>query len=155
MRWAGRVAWMCSLCPLIQHNLTLNHSLCSSHIIFPVHYFYYYYYFVIYTYYYLYFVKSRRMRWAGRVARMMEKRNAYRLLVGKPEGKRPLWRPRRRWVENIRMDIFELERGHIVWIGLTQDMNRWRGFCEFGIESSGSIKCLEITECPDNWWPLE
>jgi hypothetical protein len=49
--------------------------------------------------------KSRRMKWADRVARMMKKRNAYRLLVGKPEGKRPLGRPRRRWVDNIRVDL--------------------------------------------------
>jgi hypothetical protein len=48
-------------------------------------------------------MKSMRMRWAGHVARMGEKRNAYRILVGKPEGKRPLGRPRRRWVDNIRM----------------------------------------------------
>jgi hypothetical protein len=53
-------------------------------------------------------MKSRRMRWAGHVARMGEKRNAHRLLVGKPEGKRPLGRPRRRWVDNIRMDLGEL-----------------------------------------------
>jgi hypothetical protein len=50
-------------------------------------------------------ISSRRMRWAGHVALMREKRNAYRLLVGKPEGKRPLGRPRRRWVDNIRMDL--------------------------------------------------
>jgi hypothetical protein len=53
-------------------------------------------------------IKSRRMRWAGHVARMGEKSNAYRLLVGKPEGKRPLGRPRRRWVDNIRMDLGEV-----------------------------------------------
>jgi hypothetical protein len=53
-------------------------------------------------------VRSRRMRWAGHVPRMGEKRNAYRLLVGKPEGKRPLGRPRRRWVDNIKMDIGEV-----------------------------------------------
>jgi hypothetical protein len=50
-------------------------------------------------------IKSRRMRWAGHVARMGEKRNAYRILVGKPEGKRPLGRPRRRWVDNIKIDL--------------------------------------------------
>jgi hypothetical protein len=50
-------------------------------------------------------IKSRRMRWAGHVARMGEKRNVYRLLVGKPEGKRPLGRPRRRWIDNIKMDF--------------------------------------------------
>jgi hypothetical protein len=53
-------------------------------------------------------IKSRRMRWTGHVARMGEKRNPYRLLVGKPEGKRPLGRPRRRWVDNIRMDLEEV-----------------------------------------------
>jgi hypothetical protein len=53
-------------------------------------------------------IKSRRMRWAEHVARMEEKRNAYRLLAGKPEGKRPLGRPRRRWVDNIRMDLGEV-----------------------------------------------
>jgi hypothetical protein len=55
-----------------------------------------------------------------------EKRNAYRLLVGKPEGKRPLGRPRRRWVDNIRMDLGEMGWGDVDWIGLAKDMNRWR-----------------------------
>jgi hypothetical protein len=71
-------------------------------------------------------IKSRRMRWAGHVARIREKRNAYRLLVGKPEGKRPLGRPRRRWVDNIRMDLGEVGWGYVDWIGLAQDRNRWR-----------------------------
>jgi hypothetical protein len=53
-------------------------------------------------------IKARRMRWAGHVARMGEKRNTYRLLVGKPEGRRPLVRPRRRWLDNIRMDLVEV-----------------------------------------------
>jgi hypothetical protein len=53
-------------------------------------------------------IKSRRMRWAGHVARMGETRNAYRILVGKREGKRPLGRPRRRWVDNIKMDLREI-----------------------------------------------
>jgi hypothetical protein len=57
---------------------------------------------------------------------MGEKRNAYRLLVGKPDGKRPLGRPRRRWVDNIRMDLGEVEWGDVDWIGLAQDRNRWR-----------------------------
>jgi hypothetical protein len=56
-------------------------------------------------------IKSRRMRWAGHVERMREKRNAYRILVGKPEGKRPLGRPRRRWVDNIKMDLREIGWG--------------------------------------------
>jgi hypothetical protein len=56
------------------------------------------------------------MRWAGHVARMGEKRNAYRLLVGKPEGKIPLGRPRRRWVDNIKMDLLEIGWGGVDWI---------------------------------------
>jgi hypothetical protein len=71
-------------------------------------------------------IKPWRMRWAGHVARMGEKRNAYRLLVGMPGGKRPLGRPRRRWVDNIRMDIGEVGGGDLDWIGLAQDRNRWR-----------------------------
>jgi hypothetical protein len=55
-----------------------------------------------------------------------EKRNAYRLLVGKSEGKRPLRRPRRRWVDNITMDLGEVEWGDVDWIGLSKDRNRWR-----------------------------
>jgi hypothetical protein len=57
---------------------------------------------------------------------MGEKRNAYRLLVGKPEGKRPLGRPRRRWVDNIEMDLFEMGWGGVDWIGLAQDRDKWR-----------------------------
>jgi hypothetical protein len=71
-------------------------------------------------------IKSRRMRWAGHVARMGEKRNSYSLLVGKPEGKIPLGRPRRRWVDNIGMDLGEVGWGDVDWIGLAQDRNRWK-----------------------------
>jgi hypothetical protein len=71
-------------------------------------------------------IKSRRMRWEGHVARMGEKRNAYRLLVGKPEGKRPLGRRTRRWVDNIEMDLVEMGWGDVDWIGLAQDRNRRR-----------------------------
>jgi hypothetical protein len=71
-------------------------------------------------------IKSRRMRWAGHVARMGGKRNAYRLLLGKSEGKRPLGRPRRRWVDNIKMDLLEIGWGGVDWIGLAQDRNKWR-----------------------------
>jgi hypothetical protein len=71
-------------------------------------------------------IKSKRMRWEGHVARMGEKRNAYRLLVGKPEGKRPLERPRRMWADNIRMDLGEVGWGDVDWIGLAKDRNRWR-----------------------------
>ena len=70
-------------------------------------------------------IKSRRMRWAGNVARM-GRRGAYRVLVGKPEGKRSLWRPRRRWVDNIRMDLQEVGYGVVDWFGLAQDRDRWR-----------------------------
>ena len=70
-------------------------------------------------------IKSRRMRWAGHVARMGEERGAYRVLVGKPEGKRPLGRPRHRWVDNIRMDLQEVGCGYVDWIGLAQDRDRW------------------------------
>ena len=71
-------------------------------------------------------IKSRIMRWAGHVARMGEERGVYRLLVGKPEGTRPLGRPRRRWVDNIRMDLQEVGYGYMDWIGLAQDRDRWR-----------------------------
>ena len=71
-------------------------------------------------------IKSRRMRWAGHVARIREERGAYRILVGKPEEKRPLGRPRRRCVDNIRMDFQEVGCGYVDWIGLAQDRDRWR-----------------------------
>ena len=71
-------------------------------------------------------IKSRRMRWAGHVARTGEERGVYMILVGKPEGKRPLGRPRRRWVDNIRMDLQEVGCGYMDWIGLAQDRDSWR-----------------------------
>ena len=71
-------------------------------------------------------VKSRRMRWAGHVARMDEEMGVHKVLVGKKEGKRPLGRPRRRWVDNIRMDLREVGCGHVDWIGLAQDRDRGR-----------------------------
>ena len=70
-------------------------------------------------------IKSRRMRWAGHVARIGEERGVYRVLVGKPEGKRPLGRPTRRTVD-IRMDLQEVGCGYVDWIGLAQDRDRWR-----------------------------
>jgi hypothetical protein len=66
------------------------------------------------------------MRWAGHVARMVERRGAYRILVGKPEGRRPLGRPRRRWDDNIKTDFREVGWGCVDWIGLAQDRDRWR-----------------------------
>ena len=71
-------------------------------------------------------IKSRRMRWAGHVARMGKERGAYRVSVGKPEGKRPLGRSRRRWVDNISMDLQEVGCGYGDWTGLAQDRDRWR-----------------------------
>jgi hypothetical protein len=66
------------------------------------------------------------MRWIGHIARMGEKRNVYRLLEGKPEGWRPLGRPRRRWLNNIRMELVEVGWVGVDWIGLAQDRDRWR-----------------------------
>jgi hypothetical protein len=71
-------------------------------------------------------IKSRKMRRAGHVARMGEKRSMYRLLVGEPEGKRPLGRLRRRWIVNIKMDLLEIGVNVVDWIGLAQDSYRWR-----------------------------
>jgi hypothetical protein len=71
-------------------------------------------------------MKSRRMRWAGHVARMGEKMNAYRILWGNPEGKRSLRKPRRRWVDNIKMDLTEIGRVGMDWIDLAQDRDRRR-----------------------------
>jgi hypothetical protein len=75
---------------------------------------------------------------------MGEKRNAYRLLVGKPEGKRPLGRPRRMWVDNIRMDLGEMDWGDMDWIGLAQDRNSWRALVN-------SVLNLRV---PRNAWKL-
>ena len=88
------------------HNEELNYLYCSPNIVRVI--------------------KSRRMRWAGHVAHMSEERGVYRVLLGKPEGKRPLGRPRRRWVDNIRMDLQKVGRVYMDWIGLAQDRDRWR-----------------------------
>jgi hypothetical protein len=71
-------------------------------------------------------IRSRRMKWAGHVARMGQKRNVWRLLVGKQEGKRPLGRSRRKWTDNIKMDLLEIGLSVVHWIGLAQDRYRWR-----------------------------
>jgi hypothetical protein len=73
-------------------------------------------------------IKSRRMRWAGHVARMGEGRGAYRVLVGRPEGKRPLGRRRRRWEDNIKMDLREIGIDGVNWVRLAQDRVQWRAF---------------------------
>jgi len=71
-------------------------------------------------------IKLRTMRWAGHVARMGKEKGAYRVLVGKPAGRRPLGRSTRRWVDNVRMDLQEVGCGYMDWIGLAQDRDRWR-----------------------------
>jgi hypothetical protein len=71
-------------------------------------------------------IKLRRMKGAGHVARIREKRNAYRIFVGKPEGKRPLGRPRNTWVDSIKIDLREIGWGGMDWIELAQDRGRWR-----------------------------
>ena len=73
-------------------------------------------------------VKKSRLRWAGHVARMGEGRGVHKVLVGKPEGKRPLGRPRRKWEDNIKMDLQEVGRGCGDWMELAQDTDRWRAF---------------------------
>jgi hypothetical protein len=71
-------------------------------------------------------IKSRRMRWSGHVAQLGEKRYAYRILMGNPEGKRPLGRPKRKWVDNIEMDLREKGWGGVDWIDLAQNRDQWR-----------------------------
>jgi hypothetical protein len=71
-------------------------------------------------------IKSRKMRWTGNVARMGEGRGAYRILVGRPEGRRPIGRPMRRWEDNIKMDFQEVGWYGVAWIDMAQDRDRWR-----------------------------
>jgi len=85
------------------------------------------------------------MRWAGHVARMGEERGVYRVLLGNPEGRRPLGRPRRRWVDNSRMDRQEVGCGYMDWIGLAQD-RQVADACECGNEVLGSVKYREFLD---------
>jgi hypothetical protein len=90
-------------------------------------------------------IKARGMRWARHVARMGEVRGAYNILVERPEGRRPLRRPRRRWEDNIKMDLREIVFWDVDWIHLAQDRDRWRAR-EHGNESSVSTKCGEFLD---------
>jgi hypothetical protein len=84
------------------------------------------------------------MRWAGHVAQMGEKRNVYRLLVGKPEGKRLLGRLRRRWIDNIKMDLSEIGLNVVDWIGLAQNRYRWRALVNSVMNLWVPQKCWEL-----------
>ena len=88
------------------------------------------------------------MRWAGHVARMGERRGVYRVLVGKPEGKRPLGRPRHRWEDNIKMNLQDVGGCGLDRAGSGQ--GQVAGTCECGNESSGSIKCGEFLDIAEN-----
>jgi hypothetical protein len=92
-------------------------------------------------------IKARRMRWAGHVARMGEARGAYNILVGRPEGRRPLGRPRHRWEDNILMDLREIGFGDMDWIHWAQDRDRWRALVNTVMNlPSGSVKCGEFLD---------
>jgi hypothetical protein len=93
-------------------------------------------------------VKARRMSWAGHVARMGANRGVHRVLVGKPEEKRPLGKPRRRWEDNIKMDLQEVEGGRGDWMELAQDRDRWRALVGTVRNFRGSINAGNfLTSC--------
>jgi len=85
-------------------------------------------------------IKSKIMRWAGQVACMGDRKGVYRVSVGNPEGKRPFVRPRRRWEDNIKMDVQEAGCGGMAWIELAQNMDRWRTVVNAVMNLGGSIK---------------
>ncbi|KAJ4432334.1 hypothetical protein ANN_20953 [Periplaneta americana] len=91
-------------------------------------------------------IKSRRLRWAGHVAHMGESRNPYTVLVGKPEGKRSLGRPRRRWEDNIKMDLREVGYDDREWINLAQDRDQWRAFVRAVMNLAGSLKASKLKQ---------
>jgi hypothetical protein len=91
-------------------------------------------------------IKSRRMRWVGHVACMGEKRDAYRILVGRPEGRRPLERPRHRWEDSIKMDLQEVGWGGMDWIELAQDRDRWWALVNAVMNLLGFHKCGEFLD---------
>ncbi|KAJ4425778.1 hypothetical protein ANN_27403 [Periplaneta americana] len=104
-------------------------------------------------------IKSRHLRWAGHVARMGESRNAYRVLVGRPEGKRPLGRPRRRWEDNIKMDLREVGYDDRDWINLAQDRDRWRAYVRAAMNLRDSEEdesdLMALDDCPEYFKPEE
>jgi hypothetical protein len=88
-------------------------------------------------------IKSRRIRWVGHVAPMGEERKVYKVLVWKPEGNRPLLRPRHRWEDGVRMDLSEIGLGRMDWIRLAQDRDRWRAV----VSAVMNLRVL----APQNW----
>jgi hypothetical protein len=103
------------------HNEELNDLYCSSNIVWVK--------------------KSRRLRWAVHVERIGERRGVYSVLVGKPEGKRPLGRPRHKWEDNIKMDHKAVGCGGMDWMDVAHDRDRWRGLVKAVMNLGGSIKC--------------
>jgi hypothetical protein len=95
------------------------------------------------------------MKQARHVARMGEKMTAYRILVGKPEAKKPLGRPRRRWEDNFKIDLRKTERCGMDQTDLAQNSDQWRALLKTVMEHSGSIKCWEIFEWLSDWWLLK
>jgi hypothetical protein len=86
---------------------------------------------------------------------MREKRKACRLLVGKPRGKRPLGRPRHRWVDNIKTNLAEIGWDGVDWVGLAQDRDKWRALVNAVINVQVPLKCFETFQRLHNWWSLE
>jgi hypothetical protein len=93
-------------------------------------------------------IKSRRMSWAGHVASMGEGRKVYKILVGKPEGKTPLERPRRRWEDGIKMDLREIGWGGVEWIHVAQDRDRWRAV----VNAAMNLRVLAPRSQSVNWF---
>jgi hypothetical protein len=91
-------------------------------------------------------IKSRRMRWAGHVARMGEGRGVYRVLVGRPEGERSLGRPRHRWDDNIKMDLREIGIDGANWIQVAQDRVQWRAF----VDTVMNLRVIFFDKLSDN-----
>ena len=100
-------------------------------------------------------IQSRRVRWAGHVARIGENRGVYGVLVGKHEGKRPLGRHRFRWEDNNKMDLQEVICGGMDWIELAQDRDRWRALVIAVMSLSGSIKRGEFLDWLRTGWLLK